>query len=49
MVGMPTISLEPNVPLFQGLTKVVKEVAPRMIIRVLEERKQKWAESGLIR
>jgi len=38
----------PDLPLFRGLAEVIKEVAPRMIIHVLEDRKQKWAESGLI-
>ena len=38
----------PNVPLFRGLAEVIKEVASRMIIHVLEDRKQKCVESGLI-
>jgi len=38
----------PDVPLFRGLAEVIKEVAPRIIIHVLEDRKQKWAESRLI-
>lgn len=39
---------DPAVPLFEGLTKVVEELAPTMLIHVLEHRRQRWAESGLI-
>ena len=37
-----------DVSLFRDLAEVIKVVAPRMIIHVLEDRKQKWAESELI-
>jgi len=38
----PTYPLgTPDVRLFRGLAKIIKEVAPRMIIHVLDDRKQK--------
>ncbi|KAF8451391.1 hypothetical protein BGX38DRAFT_1183101 [Terfezia claveryi] len=37
----------PPVPLFAGLTMVVKKLAPKMLIHVLENRRQQWATSGL--
>jgi hypothetical protein len=38
---------DPAVPLFQGLTTVVCKMAPKMLIHVLENRRQQWAVSGL--
>ncbi|KAF8439667.1 hypothetical protein BGX38DRAFT_867829 [Terfezia claveryi] len=37
----------PPVPLFSGLTAVVKALASKMLIHVLENRRQQWAVSGL--
>ncbi|KAF8441825.1 hypothetical protein BGX38DRAFT_1203680 [Terfezia claveryi] len=37
----------PPVPLFAGLTMVVKKLAPKMLIYVLENCRQQWATSGL--
>ncbi|KAF8434019.1 hypothetical protein BGX38DRAFT_1221143 [Terfezia claveryi] len=37
----------PPVPLFAGLTMVVKKLAPKMLIHILENRRQQWATSGL--
>jgi hypothetical protein len=39
---------DPEVPLFEGLTRVVEDIAPIMLIHVLQQRRQRWAESGLI-
>ena len=35
-------------PLFEGLTEVVADLAPAMLTHVLQQRRQRWSVSGLV-